>query len=76
MSNTQPPFNRLNEVQLTLLKMFNHGMSEEETLNIKDLLTSYYSQKLLNEVDAIVIQKNITEADYERLRHENQRTSL
>ena len=57
-------------MQLTLLRMFSRPMSEEETLQLRDLLTNYYSEKLLANVDQVVADRDITEADYEKLRQE------
>lgn len=47
----------LNDVQLSLLRMFNREMSYEESVEIRDLLTNHYSQKLKSEVDQMVSQK-------------------
>lgn len=58
----------LNDIQVSLLRMFNRNMSYEETVEIRDLLTKHYSQKLKQEVDNIVSTKNITNKDYEKLR--------
>jgi len=58
----------LNEVQLSLLRMFNRKMSYEESVELRDLLTQYYSQKLKDEVDRVVAEKKITAEDYDRLR--------
>jgi len=58
----------LNDVQLSLLRMFNRNMSYEETVEIRDLLTKHYSQKLKNEVDNMIVEKKITNKDYKKLR--------
>lgn len=58
----------LNDVQLSLLRMFNRNMSYEETVEIRDLLTKYYSQKLKDEVDNIVGKKKIADSEYDKLR--------
>lgn len=65
----------LNDVQVGLLRMFNRPMSQEESTEIKDLLSQHYANKLFDEVDRVVAEKGITEADYEKLRHEHQRTN-
>ena len=44
----------LNDVQLSLLRMFNRKMSYEESVEIRDLLVQHYSDKLGNEVDRVV----------------------
>ncbi|GAB3505444.1 hypothetical protein GCM10027341_37090 [Spirosoma knui] len=64
----------LNDVQLSLLRMFNRQMSYEESVEIRDLLAKHYAEKLFDEVDSVVARKNITEADYETLRNQHQRT--
>jgi hypothetical protein len=64
----------LNDVQLSLLRMFNRQMSYEESVEIRDLLARHYAEKLFDEVDKIVTEKNITETDYENLRNNHQRT--
>lgn len=58
----------LNDVQVSLLRMFNRNMSYEETVEIRDLLTKYYSQKLKDEVDSVIAKKKITDRDYDKLR--------
>ncbi|MCU0324820.1 MAG: hypothetical protein MUF45_06145 [Spirosomaceae bacterium] len=64
----------LNDVQLGLLRMFNRKMSYDESVEVRDLLFNFYSNKVFDEVDKIVEQKGITEADYEKLRSQDQRT--
>lgn len=65
----------LNEVQISLLRMFNRPMSREESVEIRDLLTHHYSQKLLDEVDRVVPEKRISEVDYENIRNDHNRTN-
>ncbi|PWK26223.1 hypothetical protein LV89_02704 [Arcicella aurantiaca] len=66
----------LNDVQIGLLRMFNRPMSIEESVEIRDLLSQHYANKLFDEVDRVVAEKGITEADYENLRNEHQRTKM
>ena len=58
----------INDVQLSLLRMFNRKMSYEESVELRDLLTQHYSQKLKDEVDRVVAEKKITGKDYDKLR--------
>lgn len=58
----------LNDVQLSLLRMFNREMSYEESVEIRDLLTNHYSQKLKTEVDQVVSKKEISQKNYDQLR--------
>jgi hypothetical protein len=48
--------------------MFNREMSYEESVEIRDLLTNHYSQKLKSEVDQMVSQKKISKEKYDQLR--------
>jgi len=43
-------------------------MNYEESVELRDLLTQHYSQKLKDEVDRVVAKKKITEKDYDKLR--------
>jgi hypothetical protein len=45
-----------------------------EPAGLKDLLTKHYAQRLFDEVDKIVIEKGITDTDYDELRNEHHRT--
>ena len=64
----------LNDVQLSLLRMFNRQMSYEESVEIRNLLTKHYAEKLFDEVDKVVATRNITDSNYEKLRNSHQRT--
>jgi hypothetical protein len=64
----------LNDVQISLLRMFNRKMSHEESVELRDMLFNFYSEKALNEVDKVVAKKNISNADYDKLRNQQQRT--
>ena len=68
MSQMQPNPNGLNAMQLTLLRLFNRPMTEQETEQLRDLLTAYYADQLLANVEKDVIDRGITEATYEQLR--------
>ena len=57
----------LNDVQISLLRMFNRNMSYEESVEIPDLLARHYSHKLKEEVDDLVNKKKITDTDYDKL---------
>ena len=41
----------LNNVQISLLRMFNRKMSHQESVETRDVLVNYYSQKLFDEVE-------------------------
>jgi len=62
----------LNDVQLSLLRIFSHPISEAQTLKIKRILVQFLSDELDSEVERVVQKKNITNDDYDRLRNEHQ----
>ena len=53
----------LNDIQLTLLKLFSRNMSKTEELEIKEMLLSYYDKLLQSEVQNVILQKGYTQAD-------------
>ena len=64
----------LNEVQIGLLRMFDRNIPENDIREIKQVLVKHLSKQLLDEVDRVVEQKGITEADFKRLETEQFRT--
>ena len=62
---TQPT--KLNSIQLSLLRLFDRGMSDEETLEIRRLLVTHLSKKLQDEVQRIDEERGYTAEDYERM---------
>ena len=66
METVQQP-QRLNEIQLGLLRMFNRNIPDADIQAIKQIIVKHLSQQLFDEVDKVVKEKNIIEADYERL---------
>jgi hypothetical protein len=68
-------FSKLNEIQLGLLRMFSRPMTVEQTLNLKRIIVNYLSDELDKEVERVVQEKNITNIDFEALKHQHQRTT-
>jgi hypothetical protein len=64
----------LNDVQMTLLRLFNRPMSEKEQTDIKEMLLSYYDNALQNEVQNVIKQKGYVKRDFEKLLNNSQRT--
>lgn len=67
-------FNDLNDVQLGLLRMFSRPMTQEQTLKIKRAIVNHLSEDLDAEIEKVVVEKGITEKDFDALRKEHQRT--
>lgn len=81
-SNPQPaPANKLNPVQLHLLELFSKNMTEQELMEIKELLVQYYSRKVDEEVNQIWKKRGYTKKTFEKatknlhLRSKKQKTA-
>ena len=48
----------LSNLQLELLKTFSRPLSEKQLLEIRQLLTDYFAQKIDDDVDALFEQNN------------------
>ena len=55
----------LNPLQISLLRLFNRPMSDEETLELKRLLVKHYSELLKKEVATAVAEKGYTKQDFD-----------
>lgn len=55
----------LNPLQVSLLRLFNKPMSDEETLELKRLLVKHYSAMLKKEVANVVSEKGYNKQDFE-----------
>lgn len=68
MSATTPiqPTN-LNPIQISLLRLFERGMSDEDTLELRRVIVAHLSNKLLAEVERIDNERGYTAEDYERM---------
>jgi|AntRauMFilla1563_2_1112583.scaffolds.fasta_scaffold21150_2 hypothetical protein len=69
MAKVEENIQGLNDVQLSLLRMFNRSMSFEESVEVRDVLTKHYSQKLKSDVEMVVTQKKISKKNYDKLRN-------
>ncbi|WP_157627133.1 hypothetical protein [Spirosoma luteum] len=58
---------KLNDIQLSLLRLFDQKMDETLTLEVRQVLMNYFDQKLQVELDQVTHQKGYTEADYRKM---------
>jgi hypothetical protein len=65
----------LNEVQMTLLRLFSRPMTDLQMREVKDLLMAYYSKMLQQEVDKAIAEKGITDEQIDAVLNKQQRTS-
>ena len=68
----QPP---LNDIQLTLLRLFSREMSPDEVAAIRRLLLDYYEHALQDELQRVIEEQNISPQDFEERLNRQQRTS-
>lgn len=54
---------KLNSLQLELLKVYSFEPSKEDLLVIKDFLAKHFSDKLLKNVQQAIKEKNISDDD-------------
>jgi hypothetical protein len=65
MATTQKSHTELNPIQVSLLRLFNRPMSEDETLELKRLLVTHYSALLEEEVTKVIAEKGYTQKDFD-----------
>lgn len=65
MAVTLNQHTELNPVQVSLLRLFNRPMSEQETLELKRLLVKHYSKLLKEEVSKVITEKGYTQKDFD-----------
>ncbi len=56
---------KLSTLQLELLRVYSYDPSEEDLLEIKEMLAKYFADKLVANVNAAIKEKNITDEDLE-----------
>lgn len=57
----------LNALQISLLRLFNRPMSEQETVELKRLLVNHYSVSLKDEVSKVMTEKGYTQEDLDKI---------
>jgi hypothetical protein len=63
----------LSNLQLELLKLFAHNVSEEQLLEIKLLLGQYFAQQATDSMEKVWKEKNLTPQDMVNWVHEHYR---
>lgn len=61
----------LNEIQVSLLRLFNRPMTENETRELKQVLLSHYHEQLNGEVSKIIEEKNYSQNDFDDMLNAN-----
>ncbi len=56
----------LSNIQMELLKLFSTNLSDQEIVELKDLLSRFYAEKAIGQADEIWDQKELTDNDMEK----------
>ena len=67
---TTPSPTKLNSLQISLLRLFERGMSDEQTLELQRLLVKAYLEIMRQEAGRIDDERGYTAEDYERMLNE------
>ncbi|WP_353572613.1 hypothetical protein [Candidatus Albibeggiatoa sp. nov. BB20] len=60
----------LSNLQLELLKLFAHNVTEEQLQDIKEILAQYFAKQAIQEADRIWDEKDYTQDTMEQWLHE------
>jgi hypothetical protein len=58
---------KLSDLQISLLRLFDQELNQQQTLEVRMLLMDYFDQKLQAELDDVTARKDYSEADYHRM---------
>lgn len=61
------PSGRLNTLQISLLRLFDRGMTTEQLLDMKRVLVRHYSAQLNQETERVVRERGYTQDDFDRM---------
>ncbi|SHM91762.1 hypothetical protein SAMN05216524_104103 [Mucilaginibacter sp. OK098] len=67
MATTQKSHTELNPIQVSLLRLSNRPMSEEETLALKKVMVDHYSGLLDEELTKVIAEKRYTQKDFDEM---------
>lgn len=63
---TQSAPTRFTSLQLELLRLYGHNVSEEDLIAIKDMIGKYFLNKLQDKVDKAVEKEGYTQQDFNK----------
>lgn len=56
----------LNNVQMELMKLYSTGMSDDDLLELKDVLAKFYADKAMAAADKVWDEKGLTNVDMDK----------
>ncbi|AQG81013.1 hypothetical protein [Spirosoma montaniterrae] len=67
MESTRISLDRLNPMQISLIRLFDRGLTEAQTLELRRVLVRHYSAMLKQEVERTIKEKGYTQADFDEM---------
>ncbi len=64
---------KLSNIQLELLKIFSFELTEQELLELKEVLVKFFAEKITSGADKIYEKNNWSEAEIENILREHNR---
>ncbi len=64
---------KLSNLQLELIKLFSYNINEEQLMDIKNMLSGYFANKALDELDQLEKNEGWTSEIYEQWSKEHNR---
>lgn len=61
----------LNEIQISLLRLFSRPMTENEAKELKQVLVSHYNEQLSEELNKITEEKNFSQNNFDDMLNAN-----
>lgn len=65
----------LSNLQLELLKVFSHNLSEKEIKEVRELLLDYFSKRAISEADHVWEKENWDEEKIQSILNDSERTT-
>ena len=67
---TPPSTQKLNGLQLSLLRLFGQNISEQQTFEVRQLLMDYFDAQLKTELEIVIKEKGYAENDFRLMLNE------
>lgn len=58
---------RLNDLQISVLRLFEQGLSDAQTNELRKILIAYFDAELKKELEKVQSQKQYTQEDFDRM---------
>ena len=62
---------RLSDIQISMLRLFDQGINEDETFELRKILLDYFDKKLQSELDKVLEEKQYSDKDYHKMLNNN-----